>query len=61
MELSEPEDIIGWMGRQRVKGLIMLEYYDSKGRSFNSMMAHFEVIVETDDKGQSKVIDFTPL
>lgn len=61
MYLEAPEEIQGWAGRLRFKGEIALEYYDSKGRSFNSMTSHFEVTTETKPDGGTQVVDFTPL
>jgi hypothetical protein len=61
IELEEPEEIPGWPGRRRVRGEIALEFFDSVGRSFNSTTGRFEVTTETNGKGATKVVDFTPL
>lgn len=58
-ETDDPEAITGWEGRYRVQGRVLLEYFDSKGYSFNRTTDRFEVITEQKGKGSIKVIDFT--
>lgn len=60
VEVEEPVPVTGWPDRYRVKGSIGLEYYDSKGRSFNNSIRDFEVIVQGDERGNVKVVDFSP-
>ena len=59
VELEEPEEVAGWENRYRVKGTIGLEYYDSYGRSFNTTSRTFEMLVQVDQRGNAKVVDFT--
>jgi hypothetical protein len=58
-ETDDPEAITGWEGRYRVQGRVLLEYFDSKGYSFNRTTDRFEVITEQKGRGSIKVIDFT--
>lgn len=58
-ETDDPEAITGWESRYRIQGRVLLEYYDSKGSSFNRTTDRFEVITEQKGKGSIKVIDFT--
>lgn len=57
--LENPELIPGWPGRCRVQGSIGLEFYDSRGHSFGTSLRSFEVTVEQDSTGATKVVDFT--
>lgn len=57
--VGEPEEVLGWPGRCRVKGNVGLQFYDSRGSSFTTTTREFEVIVEKDDKGVEQVVDFT--
>lgn len=59
IDLEEPVEVAGWANRYRVQGQIGLEYYDSKGRSFNSTVQRFEVTAQGDNQGRMTVVDFT--
>jgi hypothetical protein len=58
-EFSAPEPIPGWAGRCRTEGKAYLEFYDSKGRSFQRATSTFEVVTEQRPGEELKVIDFT--
>jgi hypothetical protein len=58
-EFSTPEPIPGWTGRCRTEGKAYLEFYDSKGRSFQRATSTFEVVTEQKSGEELKVIDFT--
>ncbi len=60
IQLEQPEPVPGWTGRYRVTGEIQLAFYDSSGRSFNHSTGRFEVLTETNEKGITKVVDFSP-
>lgn len=51
--------IEGWSGRRRTQGRALVEFYDSKGRSFSRAVFSFEVITEEKAGGSVKVVDFT--
>jgi hypothetical protein len=58
-DLDDPKPIDGWTGRYRTEGKAFLEYYDSKGRSFQRTTSCFEVITEQKNGvGKPKVVDF---
>lgn len=59
VEVEEPQEVPGWDRRYRVRGTIGLEFYDSKGNSFNSTIRSFEVMVEGDKDGNVNVVDFS--
>jgi hypothetical protein len=58
-ETDDPEPVDNWTGRYRTQGRVLLEYFDSKGYSFNRATDRFEIITEQKDKGSIKVVDFT--
>jgi hypothetical protein len=58
-ETDDPEAITGWEGRYRIQGRVLLEYFDSKGYSFNRATDRFDVITEQKGAGSIKVIDFS--
>ena len=58
-DFSPPEPIPGWDGRCRTEGKAYLEFYDSKGRSFQRATSTFEVVTEEKPGSPVKVIDFT--
>jgi hypothetical protein len=58
-ETDEPEKITGWEGRYRIHGRVLLEYFDSKGYSYNRATDRFEVITEQKPGHAIKVIDFS--
>lgn len=59
VEVQEPKEIVGWERRYRVNGTVGLEFYDSRGRSFDRTVRSFEVIVGPDDQGNLVAIDFS--
>jgi hypothetical protein len=58
IELDEPEAIQGWPGRYRTTGKAGIEYYDSKGGSFQRTTSTFEVITEQKGTGPVQVESF---
>lgn len=58
-ETDEPEKVTGWEGRYRIQGRVLLEYFDSKGYSYNRATDRFEVITEQKPGHTIKVIDFS--
>ena len=61
IDTEQPEAITGWLGRYRTKGKAYLEFYDSKGGSFNRTTDSFEVITEQKPGKPIEVVDFTRL
>jgi len=59
IEITRCEPITGWAGRYRSEGTARLEYYDSKGGSFQRVSSGFEVITETSKDSEITVVDFT--
>ncbi|HKB91937.1 MAG TPA: hypothetical protein VKC60_15585 [Opitutaceae bacterium] len=57
-EWEEPVVASGWLRRYRTEGKVFLEFFDSKGRSFNRTTQAFEVTTETDENGSTKAVDF---
>jgi hypothetical protein len=61
LDLTTPTPVPGWEGRYRTEGKAQLEFYDSRGRSFQRRSSSFEVTTEklvgSDDL---VVIDFIP-
>lgn len=45
-DLSDPESIPGWSGRYRTTGRAFLEFFDSRGNSFQRATSTFEIITE---------------
>lgn len=59
IELEQPEPVSGWSQRYRTKGKAYLSFYDSRGGSFQSKTAEFEVLTEQKLGEAVKVLDFT--
>ena len=59
LEVEEPEPVMGWYGRYRVRGHAGIRYYVSKGSSLNTTTRDFEVMLQEDGKGNLKTVDFT--
>jgi hypothetical protein len=59
VELTVPVSVPGWTGRFETKGSAFIEYYDSKGRSFQRATSTFEVTTEQKPGEALQVIDFT--
>lgn len=58
-ELDSTQPVPGWPGRCRTEGKAFLEYYDSKGRSFQRTTSTFEILTEQKPGEEIKVVDFT--
>lgn len=58
-ETDDPEVIVGWAGRYRVQGRTLLEYFDSRGYSYNRTTDRFEVTLEQKPGKSLQVVDFT--
>ena len=58
-ELGVPSPVPGWSGRCRTDGKAFVEYFDSKGRSFQRTTSTFEIITEQPPNEPLKVIDFS--
>jgi hypothetical protein len=58
-EAEQPEAVAGWTDRYRTEGKVYLEFYDSRGGSFNRTTDRFEVLTEQKGGGPIKVVDFT--
>lgn len=59
VQVEEPVAVPGWDRRYRVTGSVGLEFYDSRGRSFDRTTRSFEVLVGPDSNGNAAVLDFT--
>jgi len=59
VDVTACEEIAGWKGRYRTHGHAYLEFYDSKGGSFQRANRGFEVITEEKTPGKLGVIDFS--
>lgn len=59
VQLDEPIEVAGWDRRYRVTGSVGLEYYDSRGRSFQILTKKFEVLVGPDSYGNVVALDFS--
>jgi hypothetical protein len=59
VQVDEPVAVAGWDRRYRVTGNVGLEFYDSRGRSFDRTTRAFEVLVGPDSNGNPVVLDFT--
>lgn len=49
----------GWPGRCRTEGKAFIEYFDSKGRSYQRTTSTFEILTEQKPGEEIKVVDFT--
>jgi len=58
IETEEPVAVTGWEGRYRTAGKAYLEYYDSKGRSFQRTTSGFHVITEQKPGKAVTVVEF---
>ena len=58
-DLGTTVAVPGWPGRCRTEGKAFIEYFDSKGRSFQRTTSTFEVLTEQKPGEEIKVIDFT--
>lgn len=58
-ETEDPEVVTGWTERYRTQGKVFLEYFDSRGRSFNRTTDRFEVVTEQKPGASIKAIDFS--
>jgi len=59
VDVTTCESVPGWNGRYRTQGHAFLEFYDSRGNSFQRADRGFEVITEEATPGLPAVIDFT--
>ena len=59
LELSVPVSVPGWTGRFQTQGKAYIEYYDSKGRSFQRATSTFEVTTEQKPGEALQVVDFS--
>jgi hypothetical protein len=60
VDIASCEPIEGWKGRFRSEGHAFLEFFDSKGRSFQRSNRGFEVITEEPKQGKPlTVVDFS--
>ena len=57
-ELGTPKPVPGWEGRYESQGKAFIEYFDSKGRSFQRTTSTFEVITEQKPGEDLSVVDF---
>lgn len=61
IELTTPQLVPGWEGRCRTEGQVLLEIYDSRGRSFQRRTSRFEVVTERKaDDDDIRVVELTP-
>lgn len=58
LEISVPQPIPGWDGRCRTEGKAFLNFYDSRGRSFQRTTSQFEVVTERSATHGLVVVDF---
>jgi len=58
-ETDDPEPVPGWTGRYSVRGRVLLEFFDSRGNSFNRSTDRFEILTEQKPGASIKVIDFS--
>jgi hypothetical protein len=59
LELTVPATVPGWTGRFQTAGTAYIEYFDSKGRSFQRATSTFEVTTEQKPGEALQVVDFT--
>lgn len=61
LDATNPKPVTGWPGRYRTEGRAYLEFYDSRGRSFQRRTSSFEVVTERKPGDDDLVvIEFTP-
>ena len=58
-EFGVPQPVPGWTGRCCTEGKAFLEFYDSKGRSYQRATSTFEVVTEQKPNEGLKVVDFS--
>ena len=58
-EFAETKAVPGWTGRYCTQGKAFLEYYDSRGRSFQRTTSTFEVTTEENVADGVVVVDFS--
>ena len=58
-EFASTQPVPGWTGRCRTEGKAFIEYFDSKGRSFQRTVSTFEVLTEQKPGEEIKVIEFS--
>lgn len=57
-EFGTPKPVAGWDGRYETQGKAFLEFYDSKGGSFQRTTSTFEVITEEKPGEEMTVVEF---
>jgi hypothetical protein len=58
-DLGTTLPVPGWPGRCRTEGKAFIEYFDSKGRSYQRTTSTFEILTEQKPGEEIKVVDFT--
>lgn len=58
-EVSRPRAVPGWEGRYEMQGKAYLEYFDSRGGSFQRTTSAFEIVTEERPGDEIKVVDLT--
>jgi hypothetical protein len=58
-DLGTTQPVPGWPGRCRTEGKAFIEYFDSKGRSYQRTTSTFEILTEQKPGEEIKVVDFT--
>lgn len=59
LDLTVPAPVPGWIGRFRTEGKAYVEYYDSRGRSFQRATSNFEILTEQKPGEALQVFDFS--
>jgi hypothetical protein len=59
LEVTAPTAVPGWTGRDRTDGKAYIEFFDSKGRSFQRTTSTFEVTTEQKPGEALQVVDFS--
>jgi hypothetical protein len=59
LELTVPVSVPGWTGRFRTEGKAYIEFFDSKGRSFQRATSTFEIMTEQKPGEALQVVDFS--
>lgn len=57
VEIESTKPVPGWEGRFETQGKAFLEYYDSKGRSFQRATSAFEIVTEQKSGESLQVVD----
>ena len=58
-DLGTTLPVPGWTGRCRTEGKAFIEYFDSKGRSYQRTTSTFEILTEQKPGEEIKVVEFT--